>query len=193
MLQIEELATCIRVYKKVLDATRFIDLLEDSIANDFGSDLSWTPSLVGDGKTGQYRTSLSCMMTTLLPPYKDETELSSEFRTNVYRPAMNVVNDYCVEFMLPNGASELISILKYSGHAEYHAHHDHHPDNRRTFSLVAFLNDPEEGGHLEFPYFGVTVNPSAGDVVLFPANFPYTHIAHPVTRGVKYSMVTWFQ
>lgn len=193
MLEVNEIATCIHLYKNVVNAEKFIDLLEYSISNDFGGELSWESSRVGDGQIGNYRTSLSCMMTSLLPPYKENTELASEFRKNVYKPAMETVVDYCTEFMLPNGASELISVLKYSGHAEYHAHHDHHPDNRRTFSMVAFLNTPEDGGQLEFPYFGVTVEPSAGDVILFPSNYPYTHIAHPVVAGTKYSMVTWFQ
>jgi len=57
---------------------------------------------------------------------------------------------------------------------------------------VFFLNGDFTGGELEFPYFDVKITPSAGTLVLFPSNFPYGHIAHPVEDGTKYSLVTWY-
>lgn len=183
---------CISIYRDVFDPTDFINKLEQNIEENFGEDLSWESSLVGNGKIGQHRTSLSCMMTTLLPPYP-ESSLSTAFRKQIYNPFIEVVNDYVAEYQLPNAAHELISVLKYSGLAEYHAHYDHSPDTRRVFSAVAFLGSPEEGGVLEFPNLDIKILPEAGSVVLFPSNFPYVHIAHPVTSGIKYSLVTWFQ
>lgn len=183
---------CISVYRDVFNPTEFIKNLEKNIDDNFGEDLSWEESLVGNGKIGQYRTSLSCMMTTLLPPYSTNS-LSLMFREQIYNPFIEVVNDYVSEYQLPNGAHEIISVLKYSGLAEYHAHYDHSPDSRRIFSAVACLGEPDEGGVLEFPNLNVSIRPEAGSVILFPSNFPYMHIAHPVTSGIKYSMVTWFQ
>jgi hypothetical protein len=186
-------AVCISVYKDVFNPDNFINRLEKTIDNGFGEELSWDVSRVGNGENSQYRTSLSCSMTTLLPPYPEDDELASVFRKEIYRPTINVVNDYVEEHRLINGAHELISVLKYSGMAEYHAHHDHSPDSRRIFSLVACLGESEEGGELEFPNFDVKIKLNSGSVILFPSNFPYTHIAHPVISGTKYSMVTWFQ
>lgn len=189
---VENPGLCISVYKDVFNPFNFINKLEETIENSFGEDLNWDVSRVGSGQSHQYRTSLSCSMTTLLVPYP-ENDLSTIFRKEVYFPTIEVVNDYVEEHRLPNGAHEVISVLKYSGLAEYHAHHDHHSDNRRVFSLVACLGAPEEGGELEFPNFDLTIKPEAGSVIFFPSNFPYVHIAHPVSKGVKYSMVTWFQ
>jgi predicted 2-oxoglutarate/Fe(II)-dependent dioxygenase YbiX len=62
-----------------------------------------------------------------------------------------------------------------------------------VFSAIACLGAAEEGGQLEFPNFDLTISLDAGSVILFPSNFPYVHIAHPVTSGIKYSMVTWFK
>ena len=183
---------CISVYKDVFDPSEFIVELEKNIEDNFGEDLSWDTSLVGNGRIGQHRTSLSCMLTTLLPPYQ-ENKLSKIFRTQIYNQFIEVVNDYTAEYQLPGAGHELISVLKYSGLAEYHAHYDHSPDSRRVFSAVACLGSPNEGGVLEFPNLDVKVIPESGSVVLFPSNFPYMHIAHPVTSGIKYSMVTWFQ
>jgi hypothetical protein len=189
---VENPAICISVYKQVFDPSVFVTQFEKNIEEGFGEDLYWDVSRVGNGQSHKHRTSLSCSITTLLPPYP-ENGLSSLFRKQVYRPTIEVVNDYVEEHRLPNGAHELMSILKYSGSAEYHAHYDHSPDTRRVFSLVASLGEAESGGELEFPNFDLTIKLEAGSVILFPSNFPYTHIAHPVTSGTKYSMVTWFQ
>lgn len=186
-------AICISVYKDVFSPSNFINRLEEKITNGFGEELYWDVSRIGrNGESHQFRTSLSCSVTTLLPPYPED-DLSAVFRKEIYRPTINVVNDYVEEHRLFNGAHELISILKYSGMAEYHAHHDHSPETKRVFSLVACLGEPDEGGELEFPNFDVKVKLNSGSVILFPSNFPYTHIAHPVISGTKYSMVTWFQ
>jgi hypothetical protein len=45
---------------------------------------------------------------------------------------------------------------------------------------------------LEFNNFDLTIKLEKNSIVLFPSNFPYSHIAHPVKSGVKYSLVTWF-
>jgi hypothetical protein len=189
---VENPAICISVYKNVFDPENFINNFEKTINDGFGEELYWDVSRIGNGQSHQYRTSLSCAVTTLLPPYS-ENELSAIFRKEIYKPTISVVHDYVEEHRLPNGAHELISILKYTGLAEYHAHYDHSPETRRVFSLVACLGAPESGGELEFPNFDVTIKPEAGSVIMFPSNFPYMHIAHPVTGGTKYSMVTWFQ
>ena len=30
-------------------------------------------------------------------------------------------------------------------------------------------------------------------LILFPSSYPYMHIAHPVTKGTKYNLVTWLR
>lgn len=162
---------CISIYRDVFDPTDFINKLEQNIEENFGEDLSWESSLVGNGKIGQHRTSLSCMMTTLLPPYP-ESSLSTAFRKQIYNPFIEVVNDYVAEYQLPNAAHELISVLKYSGLAEYHAHYDHSPDTRRVFSAVAFLGSPEEGGVLEFPNLDIKILQKQAPLSCFQATFP---------------------
>jgi hypothetical protein len=46
------------------------------------------------------------------------------------------------------------------------------------------------GGEIEFRNQSVFLKPEAGDVVIFPSTFIYSHRALPVDSGVKYSMVT---
>jgi predicted 2-oxoglutarate/Fe(II)-dependent dioxygenase YbiX len=126
-----------------------------------------------------------------MKPYP-ETELSVFFSSRIRHKVDEVVEDYRRENMLPNAFHEPFSVLKYLEEAEYHAHVDHFRDNSRVFSMVATLGEPNSGGSLEFPYFDVSIKPTVGSVVLFPSNFPYLHVAHPVKSGEKYSMVTWY-
>jgi hypothetical protein len=187
-------AVCISVYSDVFsaeDGNQFLTSLEKEISDGW-SELSWGNSGVGgEGKVTSHRTSLSCSLIPIMKPYP-ETDLSRLFDKNIRIPVEQVVEDYRSEHLLPSGIHEPYSILKYSGGAEYHAHYDHFRDNARVYSMVAIVAEPEKGGQLEFPFFNVTVEPVVGTVILFPSNFPYIHIAHPVESGVKCSMVTWY-
>jgi predicted 2-oxoglutarate/Fe(II)-dependent dioxygenase YbiX len=62
----------------------------------------------------------------------------------------------------------------------------------REISCVIQLNDNFEGGGLSF--FGDTYRlpVKTGSVVYFPSSFMYPHQALPVTKGTRYSIVTWF-
>lgn len=88
---------------------------------------------------------------------------------------------------------EPYSLLKYSGGQEYKAHYDGDTDTGRAISALVYLNDDYEGGELEFPNFKIKIKPQAGMLILFPSNFAYRHIAHPVTKGTKYALVTWIR
>jgi predicted 2-oxoglutarate/Fe(II)-dependent dioxygenase YbiX len=59
-----------------------------------------------------------------------------------------------------------------------------------VLSIVGLLNDDFEGG--EFIMWGDEVIPmSAGSVLVFPSNFMYPHRVNPVTKGTRYSFVSW--
>jgi predicted 2-oxoglutarate/Fe(II)-dependent dioxygenase YbiX len=61
----------------------------------------------------------------------------------------------------------------------------------RVLSMSIGLNDDYDGGEFQFwdePPFRLP----GGSALMFPPNFMYPHQVLPVTRGVRYSMVTWF-
>jgi hypothetical protein len=189
-----KLGTCISLYEDVFtadNASKFLKSLEKETESDW-SELSWGGSYVGSGQATSHRTSLNCSLVPLMKPYP-ETDLSKFFTETIRNPIEEVSEDYRSEFLIPTAMHEPYSLLKYLEQAEYKPHHDHAPDNRRVYSMVSFLSTTEEGGQLEFPLFDVTVEAICGRVIMFPSNFPYLHIAHPVTKGVKHSLVTWYQ
>lgn len=56
---------------------------------------------------------------------------------------------------------------------------------QRTLVAMTYLNDGYEGGKIHFPYNGFTLEPKAGDVVIFPTNYP--HLVYPLTSGVRHA------
>jgi len=57
-------------------------------------------------------------------------------------------------------------------------------------SIVAVLNDNYKGG--EFIMFDdYEIKFKAGDLIIFPSLFMYPHLVKPVTKGIRYSFVSW--
>ena len=66
----------------------------------------------------------------------------------------------------------------------------------RKLSMTVLLNESFEGGAFEFASYGkeeCTITPvemKQGDVIVFPSVME--HRVAPVTKGIRYSLVTWF-
>ena len=57
-------------------------------------------------------------------------------------------------------------------------------------SIVGILNDDYEGG--DFVMFkNKKIDLKQGDLLLFPSSFLYPHRVDPVTKGHRYSYVSW--
>ena len=85
------------------------------------------------------------------------------------------------------------SMLKYRSGEEYKMHYDGGTGVGRAISAVCYLNNNYDGGEIEFPHFNIKIKPEPGMLILFPSNYAYSHIAHPITNGTKYAMVTWIK
>lgn len=188
-MNVTEVATCINVYKSAIDCRDFIDEINREIDNQW-SEVQWMTSSVGLGSISSYRTSAEANISQL---ENSQSSLGTKFSVISKCILEEILPDYREQHMVSTSGYEGWRLLKYAGGGEYHAHYDHAPHNQRIVSVVAFLETPDEGGHLEFPFFDVRVEATAGDVVVFPSNFPYVHIAHPVVSGTKCSLVTWLQ
>tara|TARA_E500000318_G_scaffold83016_2_gene78547 strand:+ start:2342 stop:2926 length:585 start_codon:yes stop_codon:yes gene_type:complete len=88
-----------------------------------------------------------------------------------------------------------IQILKYRPGGHYQFHTDSSPGVARTFSCIFFVNDDYEGGDLVFKYPDTqrlySVKKQKNTMVVWPSNFLYPHSVQPVTKGERYSVVSW--
>jgi predicted 2-oxoglutarate/Fe(II)-dependent dioxygenase YbiX len=55
-----------------------------------------------------------------------------------------------------------------------------------------YLNDDYDGGILEFPKIGLELKPKEGDIIFFPSQVPFFHQSTPITKGIKYAAVAWW-
>lgn len=193
-LTLSKPAPCIFVYENALkDGEKFISMLEEQ-TNDEWSPLSWDYSKTGSGTVSEYRSSRICSLMDITQPCPS-TPIADLLNKSILKDIETCLTDYTTY----HGIAALVGnegwiVLKYEGHAQYRTHWDHAPDNTRTLSIVAFpYSTAKVGGELTFPHFGTTIKPKTGSVVIFPSNFPYTHTAHPVEDGIKYSLVTWLR
>ena len=90
-----------------------------------------------------------------------------------------------------------LEALKYEEGGFYKLHHDHGFTVPRTLSLIMCLNNDYEGGELIFhePKKGPgkirTVYPKPGRVIIWPSTFLYPHSVEKVTKGTRYTIVSW--
>ena len=85
---------------------------------------------------------------------------------------------------------------KYGVGTKMRKHYDHiHSifDGQRkgipVLSMLGILNNDYEGG--EFVLIDEKIDLSKGDIIIFPSNFMYPHKVEPVTKGTRYSYISW--
>ena len=86
-------------------------------------------------------------------------------------------------------------INRYSegGFMSKHVDNIHHSHGQQygypLASVLLYLNDEYEGG--EFVVADQGYHPTKGSAIIFPSNFMFPHEAKPVTKGMRWSVVTW--
>ncbi len=86
-------------------------------------------------------------------------------------------------------------INRYSegGFMSSHVDNIHHSHGQQygfpQVSVLLYLNDDYEGG--EFYVADKKFEPKKGSAIIFPSNFMYPHEAKEVTKGMRWSVVTW--
>lgn len=79
------------------------------------------------------------------------------------------------------------------GFMSSHVDNIHHSHGQQygypQVTALLYLNDNYEGG--VFKVAGKTIYPEKGSAVIFPSNFMYPHQAGVVTKGTRWSIVSW--
>ena len=79
------------------------------------------------------------------------------------------------------------------GFMSKHCDNIHHSHGQQygypQVTALLYLNDNYEGG--TFKVADKTIYPERGSAVIFPSNFMFPHEAKVVTKGTRWSVVTW--
>ena len=110
----------------------------------------------------------------------------------------NLFEHYQKHFKVKASLSGLtdITFLRYQNGGHYKTHSDHCTNAPRTLSIIYLLNNDYEGGELIFELPDgkdeiLKIEKKPNRVVIWPSNFLYPHQVTPVTKGLRYSIVSW--
>jgi hypothetical protein len=187
-------AGCVQIYENIWpeNTQNTIDSIE-KCCSDPESDIYWEKaSTIGQSVFQNHRVNKVCAIT------KFSQITNNSIVANIHNMFYNVILSTLPEYQKKYSIDDTLyeegfSMLKYSYGEHYKSHYDGSTKDGRCISAICYLNSDFEGGELEFVNFKIKIKPQPGMLILFPSNYAYQHIAHPVTSGTKYAMVTWIK
>ena len=194
---IEELVPGIVSYKNVMEDTDgFIKKIEDLIDSKI---LIWYDAHQSSGpddKSKIEKSSRNCLACSL-PSYRNQKPIQEDeiYKLSKYIDSqlLPVYSDYVQKYSANHWPiNEGWQLLKYGANNYFVNHYDDSKQYPRTISTSFYLNDDFEGGEIEFPRFNLKIKPTKNQMIMFPANYVYNHIVHPVTSGIRYTVVGWW-
>ncbi len=183
-------------YIKVFDDIIPDDLCYD-ILKEYGNSEHWAPALVG-GKE-EFNTidrrvrNLENMNISLNEIISCNPEIRKELDIRIFKCAEKAISMYKDIYPLAQIEEDSgYELLRYSEGSFYTTHTDSFKHRPRAVSCSFALNDDYEGGEFAFFNQDLKYKLKKGSVIMFPSNFMYPHEILPVTKGVRYSIITWF-
>lgn len=167
------------------------DELCDEILAEYSNDKNWVTAPTNKGITNTRRCDVINISDFGI--VAQDQEKRKMIDDKLFFCAGNAIKKYNENFKysLIEGDSGY-HLLRYQKGDFFKEHTDHYLQQPRTVSCSFALNDGYEGGEWGFFDREMVVKVPKGSAVLFPSNFMYPHEIMPVTKGTRYSIVTWF-
>lgn len=183
---------CIDIFENVWpDPYKTIEMAEEQCSN-IDSGVNWEKAeTIQHGINQEYRTNFNLGITRSASITGNLA--IQNIHNQMYILLLAATIPYADKHNIGTMYHEDYQMLKYQSGQEYKAHYDGGTDIGRSISAIIYLNNDYNGGEIEFVNFGVKIKPEPGMLILFPSNYAYSHIAHPVTDGTKYALVTWIK
>lgn len=169
------------------------DELCDRILNEYANSNDWTQSVIASGKANADVRNTDIIGMSLADVINKNPAIRKELDNQVFSVAGQAIASYNKKFPLSmiqqdNG----YDLLRYQAGGFYIQHTDSFMQQPRAVSCSIALNDDFEGGGWAFWDKTKTFKVKKGSIIMFPSNFMYPHEILPVTKGTRYSIVTWF-
>jgi predicted 2-oxoglutarate/Fe(II)-dependent dioxygenase YbiX len=185
-------AGCIDIFENAWpNPLETIQMIENETLNP-DSGVAWhRAGTIGQGTNQNARTNFHLGITS--SANESNNAVAQNIHNQMYLTLLASTIPYAQKHDIDNMYHEPYNMLRYRGGQHYKAHADGGSDTGRCISAICYLNNDYEGGEIEFENFGIKIKPEPGMLILFPSNYAYKHIAHPVTSGTKYAIVTWIK
>jgi Rps23 Pro-64 3,4-dihydroxylase Tpa1-like proline 4-hydroxylase len=165
----------------------------DSFLKEYVDSNEWDATYVGTGIID--RTSRNCdtISTSQEPILLKNYAVRKMLDDRIFKCANDAIikyNQVFPEAMIAEDSG--YELLRYKEGQFYTQHTDSFKTHPRSVSCSLMLNDDYEGGEFGFFCGEKKYKLKKGSVIMFPSNFMYPHEIMPVTKGVRYSIITWF-
>lgn len=177
----------IKVFNNAVDP-EFCDFLLEEYADD-----EWTHTLTGSGHDPNSR-NCSVIPISHQEFISKNPEKRQEIDEYLFEVIHNSLQEYAKHF--PETDLEIqedsgYELLRYDEGQFYVQHTDSFKTSPRALTVIISINDDYEGG--EFCFFDreLSYKLNKGSILMFPSNFMYPHEITKVTKGVRYSIITW--
>lgn len=164
----------------------------DEVLEEYNNDKNWINTTTGGGLNREIRRCDAVNMTDsfIINQNKEKRKNIDEQLFICAGNAIKKYNDKFKEAKIQGDSG--YTILRYQEGEFYRQHTDHFLQAPRIVSCSFALNNGYEGGEFAFFDRELIYKPPKGSALMFPSNFMYPHEIMPITRGVRYSIITWF-
>lgn len=149
---------------------------------------AYTRKVLEDGVDDKHRNCESIAMSLQSCEYRQKLD------HDLYNVAIQCIEAYNNKFEHSYVSEDTgYDLLRYKTGGYYKTHVDSFLTSPRLISCSFHLNDNYEGGEFAFFDRKLKYKLNKGDVLMFPSTFMYPHEVMPVTKGTRYSIITWFR
>jgi predicted 2-oxoglutarate/Fe(II)-dependent dioxygenase YbiX len=165
----------------------------DAILDEFTKSDEWTDTVVD---TGVIKKDIrNCKTIAISYPHiiQKNKKVRLKLDKYIFLSASKCIKEYNAKFSHCKIEEDSgYELLKYPEGCFYTEHTDSFKAVPRAVSCSFILNDDFEGGEFAFFNRELKYKLEKGDALMFPSNFMYPHEVMPVTKGTRYSIITWF-
>jgi hypothetical protein len=183
-----QLVDYIQVFENIVPSE-----LCDAILKEFSVDDGWQKTEVGKGVVCPDIRSAETIIISFPHVIEKNATVRKQLDLNIFNAAGTAIAKYNEKFPLAKIEEDSgYELLRYKEGQFYTEHTDSFKARPRAVSCSFALNDDYEGGEWAFFNREKIIKVPKGAAVLFPSNFMYPHEIMPVTKGTRYSVITWF-
>lgn len=171
--------------------------LADDLLNEYKNTDEWEQSTIGGGVSPVADPSIRGAFTipmSIDPVIEVNRAVRKELDERMHEAAMKALKTYMEKF--PDSSATMdtgYEILRYGEGTGYKKHVDDFSDFPRILSCSFALNDDFEGGEFTFFDEALSFKQEKGSALIFPSNFMFPHQVNLVTKGTRYSVITWYR
>jgi predicted 2-oxoglutarate/Fe(II)-dependent dioxygenase YbiX len=165
----------------------------DTILEEFSNEEEWQKTVVGNGRIDDKIRTAETIVISYPHVIEKNPKVRQKLDKYVYTSAGLAIKKYNEKFNEARIEEDSgYELLRYKEGQFYTQHTDSFKAVPRAVSCSFGLNDSYEGGEFAFFNREIKIKAPKGAAVMFPSNFMYPHEILPVTKGTRYSIVTWF-